>query len=581
MRPTRWPGTSHARLIASLVCAIVAAGISGGWIAESLTGMPPGLRFGLATVVLTIVLAALCGVWPAVESLDSTTPSAGRLSAALAALGVGMWLCAKAVSSMLPVAFAARINALQGDMLVVIDLGLKRFLGGGNPYTLYHVPWEMPLSYGPYLWGPYILPAALNSDPRLLPLIASVVIPGACVWAAVVCAQAGRFIACALFVVLCAAMMIHQGLFTFFLIGHTPVYWPLLFAFVWLVSAERWTAAAAAAGSLVVARTTMISLVPVFLMFLWQRRLLSISRLAVLTAAVVIPFAPFAIADPGALWYGLYGVYPKVMKGVVWPTHGAHDTIGTTGLLLRYGAERYVELTQVIAMVAVYMLAWRAIRRGARPEPWMVLALAVFSMTGLWPVIYVFFDVFMLLAAGLAATVMVRTPSVPRLVTVMLVLVTSAAGIVIGAAARAPGSTMRIDFGSEAAASFVQGGIDRIPLSDGPRTYGWIVEDVATVRVPRASWSDATIHLVARGCSMAGQVPRVAAILNGHWLGVRSLNSQWTEVLFDAPGRFWFVGANELRLRFSEPLTRSGVTAPGAAPDAARCPGVDSLSVEP
>jgi hypothetical protein len=80
---------------------------------------------------------------------------------------------------------------------------------------------------------------------------------------------------------------------------------------------------------------------------------------------------------------------------------------------------------------------------------------------------------------------------------------------------------------------------------------------------------------------MTGQVPRVAAILNGHWLGVRSLNSQWTEVLFDAPGRFWFVGANELRLRFSEPPARSGVAAPGGAPDAAGCPGVDALSVEP
>jgi hypothetical protein len=325
----------------------------------------------------------------------------------------------------------------------------------------------------------------------------------------------------------------------------------------------------------------MISLVPVFVMFLWHRRLLTISRLAVLAAAVVIPFAPFAIADPGALWYGLYGVYPKVMKEVVWPNPAVQDTIGATGLLLRYGLGRYVELTQLIAMAVVYGLAWLAIRRGARPEPWLVLALAVFSMTTLWPVIYLYFDVFMLLAAALAATVMVRTPSVPRLLTVMLVLMTSAAGIVIGAAARASGSTMRIDFGTQSAGSFVQEGIDRTPLSDGPRTYSRIVEDVATVRVPRASWRNGTIHLVARGCSMTGQVPRVAAILNGHWLGVRSLNSQWTEVLFDAPGRFWFVGANELRLRFSEPPARSGVAAPGGAPDAAGCPGVDSLSVEP
>ena len=49
----------------------------------------------------------------------------------------------------------------------------------------------------------------------------------------------------------------------------------------------------------------MVSIVPVLLMFLWRRGLLSIPRLVVLTAAVVIPFAPFAIADPDALWYAL------------------------------------------------------------------------------------------------------------------------------------------------------------------------------------------------------------------------------------------------------------------------------------
>ena len=579
MTLARWLRTSHARLIASLVCAIVAAGISGGWLAESLTGMPPGLRFGLATVVLTVVLAALCALWPAVESPVSTTPSAGRLPTTLAALAVGMWLCGKAASSMLPAVFAGRINAYQADMLVVIDLGVKRFLGGANPYTIYHVPWEVPLPYGPYLWGPFILPVVLNSDPRMLTLIACLVVPGACIWAAVVSAEARQFLVCGLFLALCATMLIHPALLGFFTIGHTQVSWPLLLIFVWLLRAERWTAATAVAGSLVVARTTMVSIVPVLLMFLWRRGLLSIPRLVVLTAAVVIPFAPFAIADPHALWYALYGSCQKVMKGVVWPTHGAHDTIGTTGLLLRYGLERYVEMTQAIGMVVVYAFAWRAIRRGARPEPWLILALSVFSMTSLWPVIYVHFDVFVLLAAALAATVMVGAPSVPGLPTVMLILVTSVTAMVIGATARHQGSTMRVDFGTESATPFVEGGMYRNGLHDGPRTYGWVVEDVATVRIPRASRWSGTIHLVARGCLVPGQVPRVAATLNGHWLGVRPLNDRWTEVQFEAPGRFWFLGANELQFRFSGPLSRGSATA-GVAGDAGRCPGIDLLFVD-
>ena len=35
-------------------------------------------------------------------------------------------------------------------------------------------------------------------------------------------------------------------------------------------------------------------------------------------------------------------------------------------------------------MLTVYALAWRALRRGARPEPWFVLALLTFSMTTFW-----------------------------------------------------------------------------------------------------------------------------------------------------------------------------------------------------
>ena len=102
----------------------------------------------------------------------------------------------------------------------------------------------------------------------------------------------------------------------------------------------------------------------------------------------------------------------------------------------------------------------------------------------------------MLLSAALAASVLVGAPSVPRLATVMLILVTSAAAVVIGATARHSGSTMRVDFGTESAIPFVMGGIDRNGLRDGPRTYGWIVGDLATVRIPRASlWPGRFISL--------------------------------------------------------------------------------------
>ena len=94
------------------------------------------------------------------------------------------------------------------------------------------------------------------------------------------------------------------------------------------------------------------------------------------------------------------------MKEVVWPTKGAHTTFGVTGFLLRHGTERHVELAQAVGMTVVYASAWRALSRGARPEPWLLLALLTFSMTTLWPVVYLYFDGFTLLAAALASSVL-------------------------------------------------------------------------------------------------------------------------------------------------------------------------------
>ena len=66
-------------------------------------------------------------------------------------------------------------------------------------------------------------------------------------------------------------------------------------------------------------------------------------------------------------------------------------------------------------MLALYAAIALAIRGGRRPLPWMALALFVFSMTTLWPVIYLYFDVCLLLVFGaLAETAAARTRSIAR-----------------------------------------------------------------------------------------------------------------------------------------------------------------------
>jgi hypothetical protein len=62
-------------------------------------------------------------------------------------------------------------------MLVIIQHAIRQFLGGGNPYAVHHVPWDAPLSYGPPLWVPLIVPYVLRVDFRIATLAAQLLVP--------------------------------------------------------------------------------------------------------------------------------------------------------------------------------------------------------------------------------------------------------------------------------------------------------------------------------------------------------------------------------------------------------------------
>ena len=151
----------------------------------------------------------------------------------------------------------------------------------------------------------------------------------------------------------------------------------------------------------------MVAVVPVLLMaVLRHARTNVLRRLALTILAAVLPFLPFAIWDAPALSYALYGSYQNVMKKFVWTsTTWVQHTIGITGLLLSNRLPAWVEAVQIVVMLAVYAIAWWAIRHDRPPLPWMALSLLAFSMTTLWPVTYIYFDVFLLLiCAALAGT---------------------------------------------------------------------------------------------------------------------------------------------------------------------------------
>ena len=437
-------------------------------------------------------------------------------------------------------------------MLIVVQEGLRRLAQGRNPYTIYHVPWDAPLPYGPVLWGPYAIPMALHADIRFVTVAGELFVPAACAIAAAVAAWRGRLGAALGCLVLVAAMLRNPDLASFASIGHTPSYWPLLALFAWLVVRERWLAASVALGLLIVGRTTMVAIVPVLAMTVWKqdpRRI--VPALALLTLAVVLPFLPFAVLDARGLGYALYGSYQNVIKGFVWTsTTWTQHTIGVTGVLMAHGLARFVEPVQIVVMLGVYAAAWRS--RGRAPAAWMTFALLTFSMTTLWPVTYVYFDVLLFAAAAVAAELVPASAGVARsLGTWWLSAATATAVLVVsGAASMLPAHTV-VDVGEPAQRPYLRagfGGDER----EGDRTFAWVEGREASILLPRRTAGAAVIDLICRPALPPGASgQRMSALLNGIFAGDVTLPAGWNQVSLAVPAQAWRIGVNELVLSLS------------------------------
>jgi len=516
----------------------------------------------LATIVLAIVNVLLAWSWTEVRPESAVASGFSRTlprAALIAPVTIGAgWLVITACHAWLHQILTIPHDPQRADMLIVVQQGLQRMLQGRNPYTIYHVPWDAPLPYGPMLWAPYAVPMALHADVRFLTVAGELFLPMACAIGAVVSAARGRLAASAACLVLLAAMCLNPDLERFASIGHTPVYWPLLALFVWLTARERWYAAAIGLGLLVVARTTMVAIVPVLLMAVWwNKRERLIGTLVLVALAAIVPFLPFAVWDARALSYALYGSYQNVIRGFVWTstTWGQH-TIGLTGVMLSNRLQRFVDASQAIAMLAVYFACWRAMRRGRPPAAWMGLALLTFSMTTLWPVTYLYFDVLLLLVAAVLAGAMTldagRLPSIPRSWTA-----TAAAtlALVAGSAALMLPDAPAVDAGASDGRAFLRSGFAG-DEREGDRTFAWIDGRHASIVLPRRTARGAVIDVVGRpGLPATSSAQQMSALLNGAPIGTVVLAPGWNQISLAAPAQAWRIGVNELELFLSSSVS--------------------------
>ena len=261
--------------------------------------------YALGTVLMLGLVAAMPAVWP--QRGNSGDDVRTRPIVALTIAFAGITLLAVVAFKLLATVFAGPLDPNRGDMLVIIEHAISLFREGGNPYSIHKVPWDAPLSYGPVLWLPFVVPHVLRIDLRVITLAMQFVVPLSLFVAAAFTVRRGGTAKSISLLSLALALTFNPDLQRFHAIGHTQIYWPLLLAFTGLLASRRYTAAAVVLGLMVAARTTFVSIVPVFFLSLVSSRVLTVRQVAAFVIAAAVPFLPFLIADPEKLRYAMFG----------------------------------------------------------------------------------------------------------------------------------------------------------------------------------------------------------------------------------------------------------------------------------
>lgn len=304
----------------------------------------------------------------------------------------------------------ARIVAMQvvpiaperGDMLPLVQGALQRFTAGLSPYTIYTMPWELPLTYLPLNWLAYLLPFGLGLDIRLTNLAAELAIGGLIVWLAAVAASQSSGSASYLRLawqepaLLCWAWVFLQPTaLNWSLATAAPVQW-LLVALILALLLRAWYRACALALGVGGATTLLAGPLAPFVMLVWLKVLgaRTALRLSLIAAGcMLLLLAPFVIWSPGQFVYGVWSwfnnnqLYPQLR----WEMDNTWARmIGFSGMFWRHELVGLLKPIQSFLLGSLLVVFWRLGAAPARLVPLIVATFLLFMVFNpvLWPYLY-------------------------------------------------------------------------------------------------------------------------------------------------------------------------------------------------
>jgi hypothetical protein len=182
-------------------------------------------------------------------------------------------------------------------------------------------------------------------------------------------------------------------------------------------------------------------------------------------------------------------------------------------------------------MLTTAMFTWARLRRGDDATLWAAFSLLVFSMTTLWPVVYVYFDVFLLLVS---AAIVRDWPESPRSAWSSWgrSLATAVVALTITALVTVP-LHASIDVGRAGSRPWLYAGFSGDEHT-ADRDYAWVDGTRATILVPSLVRRDATIALTREPYVTKTGRQQITAALNGVVLGSVDIGDGWQRVTWRA-----------------------------------------------
>ncbi|HMA37282.1 MAG TPA: hypothetical protein VKY74_22700 [Chloroflexia bacterium] len=283
-----------------------------------------------------------------------------------------------------------------GDMLPLIGLSTARLLHGQNPYIVYHLPWELPLTYWPLTVLSYLPAAGLGLDLRWINLLCGPGVALLLLWAG------GRRgpgpAAYAYGLLYLTPTMLQWDLST-----AAPPYWLWLCgAFAAAVVAGRGRAGTLLAGAAAGAALAAAPLALPFLPFLGGAWLLpgwrpALRRTLVAAVTLLLVVGPFLLWDPAGFWNGAVSWFNDLARLPLlkWQTDRSWAfEIGLAGPIWQAGQQAWLKPLQALLLGGLLLasLLWRPrpLRTPGGALRWGAAAYLLFMVVNpvIWPYLY-------------------------------------------------------------------------------------------------------------------------------------------------------------------------------------------------